>query len=130
MDHKSSTTQSLYDRIGGETVVKQLVSKFYDRIMKDPELVPFFKNSSMEKLRHMQTEYFRAALDGPLTYAGLSLAKAHQGRGITARHFNLFAQHVLAALKELGVNTEDIDAVIARINLLAGEVTGGPAASD
>ena len=119
-------SQSLYDRIGGEPVIKLLVSKFYQRILEDPDLAPFFKHSSMDRLRHMQTEYFRAALDGPPSYAGLPIAKAHQGRGIKRRHFNLFAQHVLEALTELRINAADIDEVISRINLLADEVASDP----
>lgn len=115
---------SLYDRIGGAPAVKKLVENFYDRILKDPELAPFFKSSTMQHLRHMQTEYFRVALDGPLSYAGLPLVKAHQGRGIKLKHFNRFAQHVLDALRELKITQPDIDAVITRVNLLAGEITG------
>ena len=78
----------------------------------------------MSNLHHMQTEFLRAALDGPPTYTQLSIVKAHQGRGISLKHFNKFAQHVLEALKELSVNPQEIEAVIARINLLATEVTG------
>ncbi len=130
MTHTSSETPSLYDRIGGETTVKSLVHSLYDAVLKDPELAPFFKNTTMAHLRHMQTEYFRAALDGPLTYAGLSMVKAHQGRGIQPKHFNRFAQHVLASLRSLNVTPTDTDAVVARINLLANEVTGNSASSD
>jgi hemoglobin len=124
MANEIPENQTLYERIGGEPAITRLVNKFYDRVLADSELAPFFKNSPIEKLCCMQTEFFRTALDGPPSYTGLSIVKAHQGRGIKVRHFNLFAQHLLATLKELNIPADDIDAIIARINLQANDVTG------
>jgi hemoglobin len=124
MTNYNTESETLYARIGGEPTITRLVNKFYDRVLSDSELAPFFKNSTMEKLCCMQTEFFRAALDGPVNYTGLSIVRAHQGRGIKVRHFNLFAQHLLATLKELNISPGDIESIIARINLQANDVTG------
>ena len=62
--------QTLFERIGGDQAISELIHKFYDRVVADPELKPFFKNASMEKIRRMQREFFSAALDGPITYTG------------------------------------------------------------
>ena len=130
MTENTVGSQSLYERIGGESMITQLVDKLYDSILADPELAPFFKHSSMERMRCMQKEFFITALGGTPNYVGLSVVKAHQGRGIKLRHFNLFAQHLLAALKELNVSEAETDAVIALINLLANDVTGDSINSD
>ena len=55
-------------------MVAEVVEDFYTRILADPELKPFFRNTSIDKLHSMQREFFGAALDGPFTYSGKSLS--------------------------------------------------------
>jgi hemoglobin len=45
---------SVFERIGGTAAVVRLVSQFYDRVMTDPALAPYFDGVAMHKLRHMQ----------------------------------------------------------------------------
>jgi len=116
--------QTLYERIGGEIAIHNMVQEFYDRVLADPELQPFFKNTSMDKLRKMQLEFFSAALDGPITYTGKPLGDVHHGRGITIHHFALFVGHLLDTLKGRGIDERDVQAIIARINTYADEITG------
>jgi len=130
MTEKTADNRSLYERIGGEAVVDKLIDRFYGKVTSDPELAPFFKHSPMENLLKMQKEFFCTALDGPQGYFGLSVVKAHQGRGIKMRHCNLFAQHLLESLKELKISEEDVQAVVARINLRVNDVVGESLASD
>lgn len=78
----------------------------------DPELAPFFKDTSIEKLHQMQSSFFCMATGGPFTYSGKSMAHAHHGRGITARHFALFTGHLVETLRDLGVSQEETDEVI------------------
>ena len=60
---------------------------FYNRVLSDPELAPFFEASDIDKLRRMQREFFSVALGGPIRYDGQSLSYAHHGRGIRRTHF-------------------------------------------
>ncbi len=43
--------QTLFERIGGEQMIAEVVDDFYARVLADPELKPFFRNSSIDKLR-------------------------------------------------------------------------------
>ena len=119
-----TSSETLYDRLGGETGIAGLISRFYARVLTDPTLAPFFKNVSLEKLMHMQREFFGAALDGPQTYSGLDLSRAHVGRGITPDDFNRFSQHLAATLEEGGVNDDDLREVIHRIAVHKNDITG------
>ena len=88
--------ETLFDRIGGDQAIAELIHQFYDRVVADPELKPFFTHSSMEKIRRMQREFFSAALDGPISYTGKPLGHVHHGRVAEprCRLFN-FRTHVL-----------------------------------
>jgi hemoglobin len=109
---------TLFDRVGGEQGVKDLVRSFYDRVLKDSELVPFFEGASIERLFAMQYDFFAAALDGPVKYSGLSIYRAHAGRGIKGEHFARFVNHLIDTLKAWQFSERE--------NMYADDVTGAP----
>lgn len=115
---------TLFERVGGEQMIAEVVDGFYDRVLADPELKPFFRNTSIDKLRSMQREFFGAALDGPVTYTGKPLSHVHHGRGITKHHFTLFVNHLLDTLRDRGINDQDVTDIISRIRIYADEITG------
>ena len=80
MSQASDRGSALYERIGGQAAVGELIDDFYERVLTDPKLAPFFTDSSMSHLRTMQREFFAAALGGPIRYSGPSLAEIHVGR--------------------------------------------------
>ena len=116
--------QTLFERVGGEQAISDLIHEFYDRVLADLELKPFFKDVSVDKLRRMQREFFSAALDGPISYTGRPLSHVHHGRGITKHHFALYVGHLIDTLEGRGINEQDVQAIIARINTYAEEITG------
>lgn len=120
---KPQERSSLYDRIGGEEAVESLVEDFYDRVLADEELRPFFDGVSMDTLRAMQREFFAAALDGPAHYTGRPLSEAHHGRGIEPRHLQRFLAHLLDTLEEQ-LEEDEVLEVNSRINRYVGEITG------
>ena len=115
---------TLFERVGGEQAIAELIHDFYDRVLTDPELKPFFKHTSIDKLRRMQHEFFSAALDGPINYTGRPLSHVHHGRGITKHHFALYVNHLLDTLRDCGINDQDVNEIIGRINTYADEITG------
>jgi hemoglobin len=115
---------TLYERIGGATAIDTMVVEFYNRVLSDGELQPFFEHTEMDKLRAMQREFFSAALDGPITYTGRPLAYVHHGHGIGRKHFAKFVDHLLQTLKARGLPEGEVRDVIARVSTYIGEVVG------
>jgi len=120
----NASNTSLYDRLGGEMAIEAITKSFYDRVLKDAELKPFFVHTDMAKQVNMQRGFLAAALGGPMVYTGKSLAHAHQGMGIKTQHFASFVQHFLDTLLEFGVSVEEADEVIGRLNTYSNEITG------
>ncbi len=121
----SESEKTLYDRIGGEAAIVALVDDFYERVLGDAKLAPFFEHTDTDKLRRMQREFFAAALDGPIKYSGRPLAYVHQGRGIKPSHIGRFVGHLIETLKKKEIDRHDIDGIIDRVNRYADEITGG-----
>lgn len=124
------TQLSLFQRVGGEQGVKNLVRSFYDRVLKEPELAPFFEDASIDRLFAMQYEFFAAALGGPVHYSGLSISKAHFGRGIEREHFSRFVNHLIDTLQAWQLTEAEINSIISRVNTYADEVTGSPVVAE
>ena len=114
--------QSLYERVGGDAGVQRLIGGFYERVLADPQLSPFFVHIPMEKLRRMQVEFFTSALGGPLQYTGRPLAHVHHGQGITKHHLRCFTDHFLASLQSLALSQQDIQSIYNRIALEADDI--------
>lgn len=119
--------ESLFDRIGGEKGIEALIGAFYDRVLADEVLRPFFENAPMDRLRTMQKEFFSEALGGPLFYSGRSLRQVHAGRGITKEHLRRFTGHLLETLEVeregLSLTPADVNAIYSRIAIEADRVT-------
>lgn len=113
-----------YDRIGGDAGIERLIARLYDRVLADPDLAPFFSRASIDKVQRMQREFIGAALGGPQVYSGLSLSWVHANRGITTAHFNRFAQHLLSALEEMSVGSDDMQNIVHRISVHKNDITG------
>jgi hemoglobin len=123
-NESTQRTDSLWDRLGGEAGVDALLVAFYDRVLADPELAPFFRETSLERLRKMQRGFFSSALGGPVEYGGRTLAHAHHDRGIEAEHLRRFVEHLLATLESIELSDEDRQTVYSRIHMQADDVLG------
>lgn len=116
--------QTLYERIGGAPTIDKLISTFYQRVLADPLLEPFFEHTSIEKLTNMQKAFFSVALGGPEPDVKISMYAAHQGRGIQSKHLTRFTEHLLETLREIGVEEQDAKRIYERIATYSNEVLG------
>ena len=118
---------SLFEKIGGEQGVERLVEQFYERVVSDPELGPFFLHVPVDHLKRMQKEFFSEALGGPLFYTGHSLRQVHAGRGIRREHLQCFVQHLLDTLEaerhDLKIDDQEINRIYSRIAIEADRIT-------
>jgi hemoglobin len=60
----SSTT--LFERVGGKSAVAAVVNLLYDRIIKDPLLLPFFDGIDVRRLKSKQVAFLSTVFGGPL----------------------------------------------------------------
>jgi hemoglobin len=117
---------TLYDRLGGDGGIADLTDRLYAKVLADPELAPIFARAPVEHIRAMQRQFIATALGGPVAYAGRDLRRAHAGKGISARHFYLFARKLFDALADKGISRDDAFEVVDRLAVHANDITGDP----
>jgi len=114
---------SLYDRLGGSAAVRPVTEAFYQKVLADEVLAPYFAFVNMERLIGMQTSFLTMASGGPNEYNGRSLRDAHASlRDLDDELFDKVVGHLADTLREFGVSESDIGAAGALAESVRSEV--------
>ncbi|MBN2623210.1 MAG: group 1 truncated hemoglobin [Acidimicrobiales bacterium] len=108
---------SHYDRLGGAPAIREAVDRFYDLVLSDEELTPYFTDAAVPEVKRHQVLLLSQVLGGPASYEGRDLGEAHRGLGITDAHYDKVVGHLVSVLVELGA---DDDAIAAAAAVVAG----------
>jgi len=111
-----------YEAIGGREAIRVAVDRFYERVLADPTLAPWFADTDLDRLRAHQRAFFSTALGGPAEYTGRAVGDAHAGREITDDAFDRVARHLTATLLDLGVERTTVFEIVGGVAGLRGEV--------
>ncbi|HEY4655812.1 MAG TPA: group 1 truncated hemoglobin [Cyclobacteriaceae bacterium] len=114
-------TGNIFSKIGGINAVHEIVDLFYDKVLADPRVNFFFKDADMNVQRGKMKAFLMMALGGPVKFTGkdMRLAHTHLVRGgLRDSHFDAVAVHLVAALRECGVD----DSVCSQIATMAERV--------
>ena len=117
-------TDSVYETIGGSEAVEDVVAEFYDRVLADPLLEPYFADSDMESLFAHQVQFISAVAGGPVEYTGADMQHAHEGMGITAEAYSHVAGHLADALRVHGVAEPHVERIIEAVAALEDDIVG------
>lgn len=123
-------TPTVYEQIGGHAAIAAAVDEFYQRVLADPALAPFFTESDIGRLKAHQRAFLTFALGGPRAYNGRAMRAAHAGRRISDAAFDRVAGHLRATLEALGATAAVTAQVLATISPLREDVVGVPADAD
>ena len=116
METPTLATKTLFDRLGGEAAIEAAVVSFYEKVMADASLAPFFAHLDMGAQIKKQIAFMTMAFGGKTQYTGRDLRTAHAGlmsRGLNDSHFDAVATHLNDTLKELGVDDVTTSEVLA-----------------
>jgi hemoglobin len=116
-----------FDRLGGFSRIRLMVTDFYDRILDAEELHPYFASVDMRRLVDHQTKFFSTVLGGPASFTDEQLARAHARLGIEAGHFHLMADLFRETLEDHGLENPVVDRLVAHILALEPHIVGDSA---
>ncbi len=111
----STTTETIFDRIGGQAAIEAAVDVFYRKVLADPTISHFFDGTDMEEQRAKQKAFLTMVFGGTDDYTGKDLRSAHAplvAKGLNDAHFDAVAGHLQATLDELGVDAESAGVIM------------------
>jgi hemoglobin len=115
---------SIYDEIGGREGVAVAVDTFYDHVMADDVLAPYFGETDMARQKRHLRAFLAAAVGGPARYEGRDMGAAHAGLAITDEAFDRVVGHLVTTLTELGVAPATIGAIGDALTPLRTRIVG------
>ncbi|MEZ5391806.1 MAG: methyl-accepting chemotaxis protein [Bryobacterales bacterium] len=124
----SAKPPTLYKRLGGAAGLAKAVDLFYEKMLADRKLAPYFDMVDMNRLKRQERAFFGQALGGPANHRGADMKAAHVHLEIS-QAADRTARHLVAALGELGAPKATIDEVVAAIAPLADQIVQDPATS-
>ena len=106
---------TLFDTIGGRLKINAAIESFYEKVLSDASLRPFFKSVGMDHLRARQSMFVSMLLGGTVVYTGKDIRAAHdqpRRMGMNESHFETFLHHFRAALEEVGVQRDRLEHIL------------------
>ena len=123
MSNPVETKAPLFERIGGMVAVEAAVSRFYERLLGDPETAHFFSHlKNLDHLKSLQVKFLAQAMGGPANYKGRDMKKAHEKLSITKGDFDRVVLHLVETLKSLNVPKNLIDEILGLLGPLAKDI--------
>ncbi|MGB0749015.1 MAG: group I truncated hemoglobin [Magnetospiraceae bacterium] len=117
---------TIYEEIGGKEAVDAAVGIFYQKVLADPLLIPFFEDVDMDNQSKMQARFFTTVFKGEASGAAEYMRKSHRHlvaeKGLNDAHFDAVAGHLHATLQELKVPDHLTDQIMTAAGSLRDAV--------
>jgi hemoglobin len=120
------TEETLYERLGERAGIRAVVDDFYDRLLADDELGPFFADADVEELRRTQTDFLCEAAGGPETYDAAPVREAHLDVPFTPAHIQRAIELLEESLDEFDVPETEASAVVEAIAAYEADLLARP----
>jgi hemoglobin len=125
--------KSLYHRLGGYDAIAAFVDDLLPRLTADPQIGVYWKGKckdSMKKDRQLVVDFLCAATGAPVNYLGRDMKTSHEGLGISENDWNVFVQHTVATLGDLGVAEKEKNEFLAAAASLKADIVEAPHLSE
>jgi hemoglobin len=123
--------RSLYDRLGGEDVIRNLVNEATERVLRNAD-VNFRRQgtsrewhdspSTTDRFRGRLTDYLVSMTGGPAAYHGPTMLEVHHRMRITDREYDAFMADFADAVRSRGIDPAEGQEVVRILEGLRGDI--------
>jgi len=99
---------TIYERVGGFSAVRKVVSAFYDKVLESPTVAHHFEDVEMRRLIDHQTRFISFLLGGPASYTEEHIEHVHRKLGITLAEFDEVVELLVETLEDFDFSREDV----------------------
>lgn len=107
--------KSMFDKYGGFSTFRKIVSSFYDKILDSDILQKHFENVNMERLIDHQTKFVVYIAGGPASFSDEHLSRAHKNMGITQIEMDEMSSLFRENLEDHDLESDDIEYLVNEI---------------
>ena len=115
--------QTLYERMGGESVIRSLANDIADNHLANPLIKTRFEIvEDMDKIKQIVFEFICAGSGGPQTYTGKGMLGAHKGMNISEEEFIAVVDDIFLAMDQNNIGEAEQKDMLAIVYSLKGEI--------
>ena len=104
--------KTLFEKYGGFSTVSKIVLTFYDRMIEDDTVGPFFDDVDLSRLIDHQNKFISSLMGGPASFSDNHIERAHRHMTIEDHHFDRLKEIVEETLVEYSVEAADIKTIL------------------
>lgn len=105
--------KTLFEKYGGFSTISKIVLSFYDRMIEDDDVGPFFDDVELPRLIDHQTKFISSIMGGPASFSDDHIQRAHRNMIIRNHHFDRLKEIVAETLADFSVEPDDIATILA-----------------
>ena len=98
--------KNLFERLGGEPKLKEIVDSFIDRVFADRMIGFFFRNADRARIKELEYQLTAEFLGADVKYTGRPLGQIHANHPIMGGHFARRRQIFKETLERFQVSEE------------------------
>lgn len=106
---------TLYERLGGVSVVAVVASDLIDHAASDPRTRRSFERTNLARIKGLVAEQICEITGGGCRYSGDSMREVHAGQRISQAEFYAFTELLQDSLRRAGVGIAARNELIARL---------------
>ena len=116
-------SNNLFQRLGGEAKLREIIDAFIDRVFADRMIGFFFRNADRERIKEMEFQLAAEFLGAEIKYSGQPLAKVHAKHPIMGGQFARRRQIFKETLELFNVEEEIKTALLLHTDALRPLIT-------
>ena len=120
--NKPAPPAILFDRIGGQEVLENVVENLVKNIGQDEVIFHFFADSNVTRFKENLYIHLCAVSGGPCQYEGDSMVDIHTGMNIREGDFNHLVELLIKAMDSSGVAYPLQNELLSRLVPLRKEI--------
>jgi hemoglobin len=124
---EAQAAESLYARIGGQTVIEAIVADTIDQVAADPHLNQSFEGTNLKRIKRLLAEQICDLTGGPCHYSGDTMRQVHAGHHISEAEFYGLVQIMRDAMLTHHVALKERNELLALLAPMKRDVVEGPA---
>lgn len=113
----------MFEQLGGEPKLRQIIDRFVDRLFDDTMIGFFFRAADRERIKQKEYEFAAAHLGAAIQYTGKPIGQAHAAHPIMGGQFARRLQLLKETLREADAPVQVVEHWLAHTERLRRVVT-------
>jgi len=117
---------TLYRQLGSQPGLVTLMDDFMLRLLADPRMGPFFKDTDQKHIKEELVIQFCEVSGGPCKRKGPDMKKAHEGIDVTKSNFNALVEVLQQSMDAQGIPFSAQNKLLARLAPMHRDIINTP----